>query len=166
MDTTSENIVNSQALSVVVAGESFRTPEALNNALRRWSQELPREEFIGLLNEAVAKVTEVVEQHENSRDKILINMYEVGRETLGTDFPKFKRTPEYRHIWVKVSAAIKNARKNQIAVERARQVVINHWGDNGVKFLEFNSAPGWTKAASRLARACQDYTKATDRKSL
>ena len=165
----SENIVDSQALvyrdtsqSVVVAEESFGTPEALNNALRRWSQELPREEFIGLLNEAVAKVTEVVEQHENSRDKILISMYEVGRETLGTDFPKFKRTPEYRHMWVKVSAAIKNARKNQSAVERARQVVIKHWGDNGVKFLEFNSAQGWTKAASRLARACQDYTKATD----
>ncbi|KAK2806210.1 hypothetical protein FQN50_005935 [Emmonsiellopsis sp. PD_5] len=73
MDTTSENIVDSQALicrdtsqSVVIAGESFGSPEALNNALRQWSQEVPREEFIRLLNKAVAKVTEVVEQHENS----------------------------------------------------------------------------------------------------
>ncbi|KAK2764426.1 hypothetical protein FQN54_009120 [Arachnomyces sp. PD_36] len=53
MNATRENTVDSRALvsqeaisqPLVVAGESFGTPEALNNALRRWSQELPREVF-------------------------------------------------------------------------------------------------------------------------
>ncbi|KAK2764249.1 hypothetical protein FQN54_008941 [Arachnomyces sp. PD_36] len=162
--SSSKEIVPYEAIAqpVTVAGGSFGTPEALNNALRRWSIEFPRDVYINLLNEAVSRVTEVIEQHENSRDRILINMYELGRETLGNDFSKFKRTTEYRHIWFKVTTALKNAKKNQNSTQTARQTVINQWGDDGRRFLEFNSAQGWTKAAGRLARACPEYIQATN----
>ncbi|DAA76871.1 TPA_exp: Uncharacterized protein A8136_7100 [Trichophyton benhamiae CBS 112371] len=122
----------------------------------------PQKKYIELLNEAVAQVTAAVEQHENARDKVLLDIYAVGQETLGSYFPKFKKTPEYRHIWHKVTAAIKNANKNQNAVQKARQSVVKAWGQNGSHFLQFNSAQGWTKAAGRLARQCPDYTRAAE----
>lgn len=97
--------------SVVVAGEAFKSPGDLNTALRRWAADLPQDQYIKLLNEAVAKVSEVVEQHDNARDALLIDMYEVGQETLGNDFARFKRTPEYHHIWAKVTDALKKCEK-------------------------------------------------------
>lgn len=115
----SERILGSQPLvrskgikgAVVVGGEFFISPEDLNKALRRWAAELPREIYVDLLNEAVAQVSGIIEQHENACDKVLIDLHEVGRETLGQEFSRMKRAPEYRHLWIKVTDALKNAKK-------------------------------------------------------
>lgn len=82
----SERILGSQPLvrskgiqgAVVVGGEFFISSEDLNKALRRWAAELPREIYVDLLNEAVAQVSGIIEQHENARDKVLIDLHEVG----------------------------------------------------------------------------------------
>ncbi|KAL2870693.1 uncharacterized protein BJX67DRAFT_344391 [Aspergillus lucknowensis] len=85
-------------------------------------------------------------------------MYTLGRETLEGDFGQVKKT--HLSLWKKVEDAVKTAAKNQKAAQSASKKVVNYWKSNGEYFLGINRAQGWTKAAGRLATACQVYDTA------
>ncbi|KAL2823343.1 hypothetical protein BDW59DRAFT_163309 [Aspergillus cavernicola] len=135
----------------LVAGKRFTSPEEVISQLRAWSRELDKDSYVQRFHEARGQINSVVDEYNNARDRVLINMYTLGKETTKNDFSRVKKA--HRPLWLKADIAVKIAAKNQKASEMATQKVLKRWQADGERLLETNQAQGRRKAAGRLAVA-------------
>jgi hypothetical protein len=145
----------------MVAGLAFSNPDDMYKQLRTWSTELSKKDYVEHFHEALGEVNRVVERYDVLRDNFLINMFTVGKDTLGADFSKVRR--KNKHIWSMAEQAVRTAAKNRKSTQSATVRIINKWGESKAgPFLEFNEAQGWRGATSRLAKCCEDYDEAME----
>ncbi|KAE8134923.1 hypothetical protein BDV38DRAFT_273142 [Aspergillus pseudotamarii] len=133
------------AKPLIVAEHTFSSPNEVFFQLRTWATELPRETYIQHFHEALGEVNRAIDVYDLVRDAFLVNMWSVGKDTLGNDFARIRK--KNRHIWSK-----------------AEQAQLGKFLLNGkakaTAFLAINTAQGWRGAVSRLATACADYDEA------